>query len=95
MVLQHTRSLARITGSITDHQQLRAMREISVPAGVGKLADNFLESFGYDSDAKLAINHAYYEAKTAEDFCAIVCPSGMTLAESRWLWDYILFTNTD
>ena len=93
IVLQYTRSLSRITGAITDYHQLDAMRKISVPAGLGQLGDAFLDAYGYDSNAKLAISHAYRTSQDAEEFRAYLCPKDMTRAEAGWLFDYILFTN--
>ena len=92
-VLQYTCSLSCITGVITDHHHLKAIRENSVPAGLGQLVDTFPDVYGYDSNAKLSISYTYCTSQNAEEFCAYLWPRGMTRAEAGWLFDYIILTN--
>ena len=95
IILAHTCLLAHITGTITDHQHLKAMRKQSSPADIGKLGEYFLQAFGYDSEAKLAISNAYCLSQSADEFCDFLCPREMPQAEAQWLFDYIIFSNTN
>ena len=94
IILAHTCSLSCITGMITDCQHLKAVRKQSSPADVRKLGEYFLQSFGYGSEAKLAISNAYHLSQSADEFCDFLCPRGMPQAEAQWLFNYIVFSNT-
>ena len=91
IILVHTCSLACITGMITDCQHLKAVRKQSSPADIRKLGEYFLQSFGYDSEVKLAISNAYCLSQSADEFCDFLCPRGMLRDEAQWL---IVFSNT-
>ena len=71
------------------------MRKQSNPADIGKLGEYFLQAFGYDSEAKLAISNAYCLSQSADEFCDFLCPREMPQVEAQWLFDYIIFSNTN
>lgn len=85
-VLAYTRSLSRITGVITDPHVLAFVQAQSVPAGVSRTVDTYLDAHGYDAEAKLAICHAWDTYDDLDDFIQYLSLKGMASSEASWIF---------
>lgn len=81
--------MSNLTGAITSSQALAEYNASQRPARLGHAADDFLDSFGYDSSAKLQIANAYDNAHDVDDFVTELCNLGMVKSEANWLYGYI------
>jgi hypothetical protein len=88
-VLKYTRSLAQITGVITDPATLADLDREATPAGLGRAADMYLDAHGYDAAAKLHLAHAYRSSSDVGEFIDYLCLRGMPYAEAEWFFHYI------
>lgn len=58
-VLSYTHTLSHLTGVIVDSFHLAHVNAQSVPAGINLTLDTYLDAYGYDTEAKLTVRHAY------------------------------------
>jgi hypothetical protein len=80
--LQHKRNLGGITLSYTRASKLP--RQPHAPS-LGELADDYLQSHGYDLEAMCTIAETYKHSSTAEEFSMSLASSGFAVAEALFL----------
>lgn len=91
-VLSYIRTLAGVTGILTDGDQEK------LPVGLTKSTSDvigpetieYLTAHGYTTISQKIIDDAFKRSTTEEAFSAFLCGKGMSRTEAGWLWNFIL-----
>ncbi|KAJ3541683.1 hypothetical protein NM688_g6048 [Phlebia brevispora] len=86
-------SVRRLDGTISRNilwrDEERTRQCIEVPS-LGKVVDDVLQVFGFDSSSVVFIHHLYQSTKDVRHFVRTLAAQGMPILLAVWLWDYIV-----
>lgn len=85
-VLSYVQSLSRIAGVIINPFHYARTQEESVPTGISRAVDAYLDAHGYNAEAKLTIRFAWDSFDDVDEFVEYLCLKGMANIEANWIF---------